>query len=99
MARQDVVSASNYSPVVQILSWFFLAFGVLGLIARIATKLAITRRINPDDYILCVSMVSRQSSGTELNLYADGMARSSSSAKRLRYQCNQNMAWDSPWTA
>lgn len=50
-------SPDDYRPVINIITWFLLVTTTLAVIARIATKLAISRRTDADDYVTFVALV------------------------------------------
>ena len=61
-APQQVDSPSNHGPIVGVMTWFLLAATVCAVIARVATKLAISRRFTSDDLLIFAALVRAQHS-------------------------------------
>jgi hypothetical protein len=55
---QELITASDKTPLVKILTWMFLSISVLAAIARIATKLNMVGKLRWDDYLTTISAVS-----------------------------------------
>ena len=56
--KQPAFHPNHAAPLIQILAWLFLAFSTLSIIAHFATKLALSRRLTREDFILLSSLVS-----------------------------------------
>lgn len=54
---QELITATDKTPLVEILTWMFLAVSVSAAIARIATKLSMVGKLRVDDYLTTVSAV------------------------------------------
>ncbi|KAL9000337.1 MAG: hypothetical protein Q9169_001054 [Polycauliona sp. 2 TL-2023] len=65
---QQIDTPSNHGPIVGVMTWFFLAATVCAVIARIATKLAISRRLTNDDFLIFAALVSGEYHGYQLQL-------------------------------
>ncbi len=48
----------NASAVVSIVTWFLTVASILAITARISTKVALSRKPAPDDYLIFVALVS-----------------------------------------
>lgn len=59
-ARPLSVSTDNYSSLISIIAWVFLVTTFLGVVARLSTRVAISRRFKTDDLLIVVALV-RQS--------------------------------------
>lgn len=55
---QELITSTDKTPLVKILTWMFLSVSVLAAIARIATKLNMVGKLGWDDYLTTVSAVS-----------------------------------------
>ena len=55
---QELITSSDKTPLVKILTWMFLAVSVLAAIARITTKLSMVGKLRWDDYLTSISAVS-----------------------------------------
>ncbi|KAI4267971.1 MAG: hypothetical protein L6R38_008012 [Xanthoria sp. 2 TBL-2021] len=55
-ASQQVDSPSNHGPIVGVMTWFLLAATVCAVIARVATKLAISKRFTSDDFLIFAAL-------------------------------------------
>ncbi|KAL8783596.1 MAG: hypothetical protein Q9213_004525 [Squamulea squamosa] len=53
---QRVDTPSNHGPIVGVMTWFLLATTICAVIARVATKLAISRRFTSDDFLIFVAL-------------------------------------------
>ncbi|KAL8726982.1 MAG: hypothetical protein Q9166_006345 [cf. Caloplaca sp. 2 TL-2023] len=53
---QPVNTPSNHGPIVGVMTWFLLAATVCAVIARILTKLAISRRFTSDDCLIFAAL-------------------------------------------
>ncbi|KAL8968192.1 MAG: hypothetical protein Q9197_005013 [Variospora fuerteventurae] len=56
MSSQRVDSPSNHGPIVSILTWFLLAATVLAVVARVTTKMAISKRLTNDDFLIFLAL-------------------------------------------
>ena len=54
---QLVDTPSNHGPIVGVMTWFLLAATVCAVIARVVTKLAISRRFTSDDFLIIAALV------------------------------------------
>lgn len=54
---QTLVTASNLTPVIQIVNWFLLTTSISGVIARGLTKANIIRSIDLDDALVSIALV------------------------------------------
>jgi len=54
---QTLVTDSNLTPVVQIVTWFLLTTSISGVIARGLTKANIIRSIDLDDALVSIALV------------------------------------------
>ncbi|KAL9118548.1 MAG: hypothetical protein Q9187_004904 [Circinaria calcarea] len=54
--RHPKATPDDYGPVINIITWFLLVTTTLAVIVRIATKLAISRRTDADDYVTFVAL-------------------------------------------
>lgn len=55
---QELITSSDKTPLVKILTWMFLSISVLAAIARITTKLSMVGKLRWDDYLTSISAVS-----------------------------------------
>jgi hypothetical protein len=55
---QELITSSDKTPLVKILTLMFLSICVLAAIARIATKLSMVGKLRWDDYLTTISAVS-----------------------------------------
>jgi hypothetical protein len=55
---QELITSSDKTPLVEILTWMFLTVSVLAAIARIATKMSMVGKLRWDDYLTTISAVS-----------------------------------------
>lgn len=55
--RHPIATPDDYGPVINIVTWFLLVTTTLAVIARIATKVVISRRTDADDYVTFVALV------------------------------------------
>lgn len=51
------VTRDNMSPLLEILVWFCMVVSLLTVIVRLMTKRYILRRVDLDDYFICISLV------------------------------------------
>lgn len=59
MAQKQVqITDSNKSPLIQILSWFFIVVVILSAIARCGTKLYMVKTLKSDDWLAVAATVS-----------------------------------------
>ncbi|KAI4282999.1 MAG: hypothetical protein L6R35_005268 [Caloplaca aegaea] len=56
MSSQRVDSPSNHGPIVSIVTWFLLAATVLAVVARVTTKIAISKRLTSDDFLIFLAL-------------------------------------------
>ena len=55
----------NPSAVVSITTWFLMVASVLALVARISTKMALSRKLKVDDFTIFVALVSMLSASMD----------------------------------
>lgn len=55
--RGSVDSPTNHGPVVAILTWFLTVASVLWVFTRVVTKLAISRKVVNEDYLIFIALV------------------------------------------
>ena len=55
---QELITSSDKTPLVKILTWMFLSISGLAAIARITTKLSMVGKLRWDDYLTSISAVS-----------------------------------------
>lgn len=55
---QELITSSDKTPLVKILTWMFLAISVLAAIARITTKLSMVGKLRWDDYLTSISALA-----------------------------------------
>ncbi|KAL8668431.1 MAG: hypothetical protein Q9168_006937 [Polycauliona sp. 1 TL-2023] len=73
---QQLNTPSNHGPVVGVMTWFLLAATVCAVIARIATKLAISRRFTSDDFLIFAALGLSIAQGVLVTLQvANGLGR------------------------
>lgn len=58
MSSQHVDSPDNHGAIISVVTWFLVVSATLAFITRIATKLAVSRRINGDDVLIFAALVS-----------------------------------------
>ncbi|KAI4272577.1 MAG: hypothetical protein LQ337_005209 [Flavoplaca oasis] len=68
MSSQQVVTTSNRGPIVGVMTWFVLAATVCAVIARVATKLAISRRCTSDDFLIFAALALSIGQGVSVTL-------------------------------
>ncbi|KAK5988394.1 hypothetical protein PT974_12548 [Cladobotryum mycophilum] len=56
--RQQLITAFDKSPLVEVLTWMFLAIGVVAAIARLMTKLFMVKSLKLDDYLAISATVA-----------------------------------------
>ena len=56
-AAQPIVTADNFGPIVNVITWFLGSTAVLFVIARLATKLVLAQSIRIDDGLLVTSLI------------------------------------------
>ena len=56
---RDTVTSTNYTPIINILSWVLLASMLLAVAAKVTLKALVNRSFNADDAILLVALVSK----------------------------------------
>ena len=69
--KRPAFNPNHAAPLIQILTWLFLAFSTLSIVAHFATKLALSRRLTRADFILLSALVSgllEKSGGRNSNL-------------------------------
>ena len=52
------VTDQNHGPVVSIITWFLIITSFLSVAARVATRLAVVKKIFADDITIMVALVS-----------------------------------------
>ena len=50
-------TADNYGPIVNAVSWVFMVSTVLGVVARVATRIAVSRGFGLDDGFIFIALV------------------------------------------
>lgn len=55
---QPVDTPSNHGPIVSVVTWFLLAATVLAVLARVVTKLFVSKRLTSDDLLIFIALVS-----------------------------------------
>lgn len=48
---------TNHGPVVAVVTWFLTVASVLWVIIRVGTKLALSRKLATDDYLIIIALV------------------------------------------
>ena len=48
---------TNHGPVVAVMTWFLTVASVLWVVVRVGTKLALSRKLAPDDYLIFTALV------------------------------------------
>ena len=48
---------TNHGPVVAVVTWFLTVASVLWVIIRVGTKLALSRKLANDDYLIIIALV------------------------------------------
>jgi hypothetical protein len=61
VGKRPVVHEGHAGPLIQVLTWLFLAFSSLSIIAHFATKKALSRPFTGADSILLAALVSTRS--------------------------------------
>jgi len=56
-SHRELVTDTNKSPLIQILSWLFLVIVVLSCAARTGTKLHMTKSLKAEDYVAIAASV------------------------------------------
>ena len=67
-----MVTANNFGPVVNIVTWFLNATAVLFVVARFTTKIALNQRIRIDDGLLIIALVRSHRKDEVGVTFADG---------------------------
>ena len=57
MADQVTVTADDIGPIIAIVTWFFMVMMTLAVIFKAVIKLVVRRRLNLDDYVVCLALV------------------------------------------
>lgn len=57
MSSQHVDSPHNHEAIISVVTWFLAVSTILSVITRMATKLAISRRVNGDDAVIFGALV------------------------------------------
>ena len=57
--RKSFDSPTNHGPVVAVVTWFMAVASVLWVLSRVGTKLAISRKIALEDYLIFIALVRR----------------------------------------
>ena len=63
---QAVISESNLTPLIQIITWFMLVTAVFAILLRAVSKTLIVRSLSVDDVLVLIAFVSV---GATLSLY------------------------------
>ena len=58
VGKRPAVHEGHAAPLIQVLTWLFLAFSSLSIIAHFATKIAMARPFTRADFILLAALVS-----------------------------------------
>ncbi|MCJ1365418.1 hypothetical protein MMC16_004539 [Acarospora aff. strigata] len=56
-SRQPFVTPDDQGTIVSVVTWFLIVATTLAVIARVATKLMVARRINADDYTIFAALL------------------------------------------
>ncbi|KAL8857575.1 MAG: hypothetical protein Q9178_005903 [Gyalolechia marmorata] len=73
---QAVDTPSNHGPIVGVMTWFLLAATVCAVIARVVTKLAISRRFTSDDFLIIAALALSIGQGVAVTLQvANGLGK------------------------
>ena len=56
-ATQPIVTARNFGPAVNVVTWFLGSTAVLFVITRLTTKVVLAQRIRIDDGLLITALV------------------------------------------
>ncbi|KAL8802940.1 MAG: hypothetical protein Q9182_003490 [Xanthomendoza sp. 2 TL-2023] len=73
---QPIDTPSNHGPIVGVMTWFLLAATVCAVIARVLTKLAISRRFSSDDFLIFAALGLSIGQGATVTLQiANGLGR------------------------
>ena len=56
-AGRPEITDTNFSPVVQVITWLLLAANFLAVILRVLTRLYLTRQYRYDDFLIVVAFV------------------------------------------
>lgn len=56
-STQPLVTPDDQGTIVSVVTWFLLVATTLAVVARVATKLAVARKIGGDDYMIFVALV------------------------------------------
>ena len=83
-ATHPLVTANNFGPAVNVVTWFAGSTAVLFVIARLATKVVLAQRIRIDDGLLVTSLVRRKEREKRIGF---ANAKTSSSASGLLSLC------------
>jgi hypothetical protein len=62
LSRRIIISEFNQGPVVNIATWIGLTGMILAVIVRIGSKVFVLRRVNTDDALILITMVSSRRS-------------------------------------
>ncbi|KAI9881206.1 MAG: hypothetical protein M1830_007184 [Pleopsidium flavum] len=57
MGAQPIVTPGDLGPLINVVTWFLLVASTLAVIARVATKLAVARRIERDDFAIFAALL------------------------------------------
>ena len=67
-ARPLLVSAGNYSSAISIIAWVLLVTTFLGVVARLSTRFAVSRKLRADDLLIVAALVRQLCESTVLLL-------------------------------
>lgn len=67
--HQPLVTADDRGPLVNVLAWFLVIVSCLTVFTRIATKWLVSHKINLDDAMILISLVSAEYSNNILVAY------------------------------
>lgn len=57
MSSQHVDSPDNHGAIISVVTWFLGVCSILSFITRMATKVAVSRRVNGDDVLIFAALV------------------------------------------
>lgn len=57
MSSQHVDSPMDHGAIISVVTWFLVVSTILSFITRMATKLAVSRRMNGDDVVIFAALV------------------------------------------
>lgn len=62
----NAITPPDRSRVAQVVIWFLLLTAVSGVVARLSTKWAMSRKLFVDDMLIIAAQVSRENSGVHI---------------------------------